>query len=154
MESQAHASRVLRAANFPRRTTRRAEACAPAAGSAGAEPEWAMDFMTETHYDDPRVQLLTVLDEGKRKGLEIVAGVSVQSRRVIRVLEALVVVHGRPSAILVDNGPEFTASPSSTGALITALRFTTCNGQAGSERVYRALLQSHLSHRSAQRASL
>jgi putative transposase len=58
-----------------------------------------------------RVRLLTMIDEGNREGLDIVAGVSIPSRRVIRVLEALVVVHGYPSAIRVDNGPEFTAQP-------------------------------------------
>ena len=33
------------------------------------------------------------------------------SRRVVRVLNELVAVHGCPSAVRVDNGPEFTAQP-------------------------------------------
>ena len=36
---------------------------------------------------------------------------SLTSRRVVRELDALVAVHGCPSAIRVDNGPEFTAQP-------------------------------------------
>jgi hypothetical protein len=38
-------------------------------------------------------------------------GVSLPSRRVVRVLNELVAVHGRPTAVRVDNGPEFTAQP-------------------------------------------
>ena len=38
-------------------------------------------------------------------------GVSLPSRRVVRVLNELVVLHGRPTAVRVDNGPEFTAQP-------------------------------------------
>ena len=36
-------------------------------------------------------------------------GVSLPSRRVIRVLSELIALHGCPSALRVDNGPEFTA---------------------------------------------
>lgn len=65
--------------------------------------------MTETLYDGRRVRVLTVIDEGNREGLEIATGLSLPSRRVTRVLDELVAVHGRPSAVRVDNGPEFTA---------------------------------------------
>jgi len=61
--------------------------------------------------DGRRVRLLTILDEGNREGLEIGMGVSLPSRRVVRVLNELVALHGRPSAVRVDNGPEFTAQP-------------------------------------------
>ena len=71
----------------------------------------ALDFMTETLYDSRRVRLLTVIDEGNREGLEIAMGVSLPSRRVVRVLNELVALHGRPTAVRVDNGPEFTAQP-------------------------------------------
>jgi putative transposase len=65
--------------------------------------------MTETLYDGRRVRLLTVIDEGNREGLEIAMGLSLPSRRVIRVLGELIAIHGRPAAFRVDNGPEFTA---------------------------------------------
>jgi len=99
--------------NLPRRTTRRVpqRVRQPLAAPPVLNQTWAMDFMTETLYDARRVRLLTVLDEGNREGLDITAGVSIPSRRVIRVLDALVVVNGCPSAIRVDNGPEFTAQP-------------------------------------------
>ena len=65
--------------------------------------------MTETLYDRRRVRALTVIDEGNREALEIAIGASLPSRRVTRVLDELVALHGRPTAIRVDNGPEFTA---------------------------------------------
>ena len=55
-----------------------------------------------------RVRLLTMIDEGNREGLEIAMGLSLPGRRVARELDQLVAVHGCPSAIRVDNGPEFT----------------------------------------------
>jgi len=99
--------------NLPRRTTRRVpkRIRQPLTAPPVLNQTWAADFMTETLYDARRVRLLTMIDEGNREGLDIVAGVSLPSRRVVRVLDALVVVHGCPSAIRVDNGPEFTAQP-------------------------------------------
>jgi putative transposase len=52
-----------------------------------------------------------VIDEGNREALEIAIGPSLPSHRVVRVLNELVALHGRPSAVRVDNGPEFTAQP-------------------------------------------
>ncbi len=99
--------------NLPRRTTRRVphRVRQPLAAPPVLNQTWAMDFMNESLYDARRVRLLTVLDEGNREGLDITAGVSIPSRRVLRVLEGLVVIDGCPSAIRVDNGPEFTAQP-------------------------------------------
>ena len=72
---------------------------------------WAFDCRTETFYDRRRIRLLTVIDEGNRAGLEIAMGVSLPSRRVIRVLSELVALHGCPSALCVDHGPECTVQP-------------------------------------------
>jgi putative transposase len=114
VESQARASRLLRAAaesaaaDDPTRATADSSA---ADGAARAESDLGARFHTETLYDSRRVRLLTVIDEGNREGLEIAMGMSMPSRRVVRVLNELVAVHGRPSAVRVDNGPEFTAQP-------------------------------------------
>jgi putative transposase len=99
--------------NLPRRTTRRVpkRIRQPLAAPPQLNQTWALDFMTETLYDQRRLRLLTVIDEGNREGLEIAMGVSLPSRRVVRVLSELVAVHGRPTALRMDNGPEFTAQP-------------------------------------------
>jgi putative transposase len=99
--------------NLPRRTTRRVprRIRQPLTAPPVLNQTWALDFMTETLYDGRRVRLLTMIDEGNREGLEIAMGVSLPSRRVVRVLNELVALHGRPSAVRIDNGPEFTAQP-------------------------------------------
>jgi putative transposase len=92
--------------NLPRRTTRRVpkRVRQPLIALPVLNQTWALDFMVETLYDRRRVRLLTILDEGNREGLEIAMGVSLPSRRVVRVLNELVAIHGRPTAVRVDNG--------------------------------------------------
>jgi putative transposase len=99
--------------NLPRRTTRRVprRIRQPLAARPLLNQTWALDFMTDTLSDGRRIRLLTILDEGNREALEIVAGMSLPSQRVVRVLNELVALHGRPAAVRVDNGPEFTAQP-------------------------------------------
>ena len=142
--------------NLPRRTTRRVprRIRQPLAAPPVLNQTWALDFMTETLYDGRRVRLLTMIDEGNREGLEIAMGLSLPSRRVIRVLDELVAVHGCPSAVRVDNGPEFTAQ-TLRRLVHRARRGDSLHParQARSERVHRTL-QSQLSHRGPQRASL
>jgi len=99
--------------NLPRRTTRRVprRIRPPLTAPPVLHQTWALDCMTETLYDSRRVRLLTVIDAGNREGLEIAMGVSLPSRRVVRVLTELVALHGRSTAVRVDNGPECTAQP-------------------------------------------
>jgi len=99
--------------NLPRRATRRVSKRVRQLLAAPAELNrtWPLDFMGDTFCDGRRVRLLTMLDKGNREALEIAIGLSLPSRGVVRQLDALVAVHGCPSAIRVDNGPEFTAKP-------------------------------------------
>lgn len=99
--------------NLPRRTVRRVpkRIRQPLAAPATLNQTWALDFVADMLYDGRRVRALTVIDEGNREGLEIAIGLSLPSRRVVRVLDDLVTVHGAPSAVRVDNGPEFIAQP-------------------------------------------
>jgi putative transposase len=69
----------------------------------------AMDFMRDTLYDGRPFRTLNVIDEGNREALCIECGTSIPSSRVVRVLEQLVEMFGRPEAIRLDNGPELTA---------------------------------------------
>jgi putative transposase len=73
---------------------------------------WALDVVSDVLYDGRRVRALTVIDEGNREGLDIAVAISLPSRRVVCVLEDLVVVRGAPGAVRVDNGPEFIANRS------------------------------------------
>jgi putative transposase len=70
---------------------------------------WALDFMRDTLYDGRPFRTLNVIDEGNREALRIECGTSIPSTRVVRVMDQLVQVYGRPQAIRLDNGPELTA---------------------------------------------
>jgi putative transposase len=70
---------------------------------------WTLDFMRDTLYDGRPFQTLNVIDEGNREALRIEVGTSISAARVVRVMNELIEVYGKPAAIRLDNGPELTA---------------------------------------------
>jgi len=97
--------------NRPFRTKRRVprRPRVPLAAPAVLNHTWALDFMRDTLYDGRVFRTLNVLDHGNREGLAIEIGFSLPSRRVLALLEELVALHGAPTALRMDNGPEFLA---------------------------------------------
>ena len=97
--------------NLPRRTRRRLPVRARRwlAAPAGLNVIWAADFMADALYGGRWFRTLNVIDEGNRQALGIEVATSIPSARVIRVLEQLIEMHGKPTALRVDNGAEFTA---------------------------------------------
>jgi len=97
--------------NLPRRTKRRVPARVrqPLVAPARLNETWALDFMIDALYDGRGFRTLNVIDEGNREGLAIEIGTSIPSARVIRVLDDLIRLYGRPTRVRVDNGPELTA---------------------------------------------
>ena len=65
--------------------------------------------MADALYDGRGFRTFNVLDEGNREALAIEIGTSIPSARVIRVLDDLIQLYGRPTRVRVDNGPELTA---------------------------------------------
>lgn len=55
--------------------------------------------MRDTLYDGRPFRTLNVIDEGNREALRIECGTSIPSSRVVRVLEQLVEMFGRPEVI-------------------------------------------------------
>ena len=70
---------------------------------------WTLDFMRDTLYDGRPFRTLNVIDEGNREALRIEVGTSISAARVVRVMNELIEVYGKPGAIRLDNGPELTA---------------------------------------------
>lgn len=70
---------------------------------------WALDFMHDALYSGRRFRTPNVIDEGNREGLAIEIGASIPASRVVRVLDQLIALYGRPDAIRLDNGPELTS---------------------------------------------
>ena len=70
---------------------------------------WSFDFMSDTLYCGRRFRVLNVIDEGTREALEIVVDTSLPAARVVRELEQIKSVRGKPRRMRVDNGPEMLA---------------------------------------------
>ena len=70
---------------------------------------WAIDFIHDYCADGKKLKCLTIVDEWTRECLAIDVSGSIRSRRVVDVLARLVSVHGAPSYLRSDNGPEFVA---------------------------------------------
>jgi putative transposase len=97
--------------NLPRRTKRRVPTRLrqPLVAPLELNGIWALDFMQDALYGGRRFRTLNVLDEANREALAIEIGTSIPAARVVRVLEQLVTIYGRPQALRLDNGPELTA---------------------------------------------
>ena len=97
--------------NLPRRTKRRVPTRLrqPLVAPTTLNGIWALDFMQDALYGGRPFRTLNILDEANREALAIEIGTSIPAARVVRVLEQLLTVHGKPRALRLDNGPEFTA---------------------------------------------
>ncbi len=65
--------------------------------------------MRDTLYDGWPFRTLNVIDEGNREGPRIECGSSISSLQLVRVMQELFEVYGRPEAIRLDNGPEMAS---------------------------------------------
>ena len=74
-----------------------------------ANQEWALDFVHDAVECGRAIRVLSVVDAYTRECLALEVDTSFASRRVTRVLEAIVTERGQPLAIRCDNGPEFTS---------------------------------------------
>jgi putative transposase len=98
--------------NLPRRTKRRVpkRLRQPLTPPVGLNDIWALDFMADALYGWRPFRTLNVIDEGNREALGIEVATSIPARRVVRVMEQLIELYGKPNAIRLDNGSELTSS--------------------------------------------
>jgi putative transposase len=68
---------------------------------------WSMDFVTDSLFSGHRFRSLTIVDNFSRQCLAIEVGQHIKGEDVVRVMERLRRVCGKPQYIKVDNGPEF-----------------------------------------------
>jgi putative transposase len=71
---------------------------------------WAYDFVFDSCANGQQLKCLTVVDEWTREALAIDVAGSIRSGRVIEVLAKLISVHGAPTYLRSDNGPEFVST--------------------------------------------
>ena len=73
----------------------------------GSNQMWTMDFMHDNLACGRCFRTLNIMDGWSREALAIEADASLPGKRVVRVLDDLVLRRGKPQVIQVDNGPEF-----------------------------------------------
>ncbi len=81
----------------------------PLVARTSANPEWALDFLHDAVECGRAIGVLSVVDASTRECLALEVDTSLASRRVTRVLDAIVAERGQPLAIRCDNGPELTS---------------------------------------------
>lgn len=74
-----------------------------------ANERWSLDFMSDQLADGRVFRTLNIVDDFTRECRAIEVDTSLSGRRLVRVLEGLCSDHGRPKALVMDNGPELTS---------------------------------------------
>jgi putative transposase len=82
---------------------------APMAMPQQANQRWSIDFVQDALDDGRRFRMLNVVDDFTRECLASVLDTSLSGVRVVRELDRLCGVHGRPAMIVSDNGTELTS---------------------------------------------
>lgn len=95
----------------PRRSRKRTRNVSPPRQVTADRPNavWCLDFLEERTLSGRKLRILCVTDEFTRESLALEVGTSFQSERVCRVLEGLFALRDTPTALRMDNGPEFVA---------------------------------------------
>ena len=83
---------------------------APIEVAQAMNQRWSLDFVSDQLANGRRFRLLNVLDDFNSECLASVPDFSLSGLRVIRELEALVAIRGKPAMIVSDNGTELTSN--------------------------------------------
>jgi putative transposase len=75
--------------------------------ATGLNQIWTMDFVHDNLGCGRTFRTLNIMDAYSREALAIEADTSINGKRVVRVLEQIVALRGKPQMIQVDNGSEF-----------------------------------------------
>ena len=71
---------------------------------------WALDFVSDQLVSGRRFRILAIYDVCTRRCLAEIADFSLSGKRVARELDLLIAAHGKPRAIVSDNGTELTSN--------------------------------------------
>jgi putative transposase len=95
---------------------------APLEKAARPNAIWVLDFVSDSLETGRKFRVFNVEDQFTRRGLGVEVDTSLPGRRIVRVLDRLVAIWGKPVMIVSDNGTELTCN--------AMLRWTTESGIA------------------------
>lgn len=67
---------------------------------------WSADFMSDALWSGRRFRTFNVIDDYNREALRIEVDTSLPAARVVRALNELIELRGKPKRLRLDNGPE------------------------------------------------
>ena len=67
---------------------------------------WSADFMSDALWSGRRFRTFNVMDDFNREVLRIEIDTSLPARRIVRALDELIEIRGKPQKLRLDNGPE------------------------------------------------
>ena len=70
---------------------------------------WSLDFVSDSLADGRKLRALCIVDDFSREALALVPDFSLSGVRVVRELDRLISLRGRPIVIVSDNGTELTS---------------------------------------------
>ena len=71
---------------------------------------WSLDFVSDQLANGRRFRILNVIDDFNSECLAAIPDFSLSGLRVIRELEAIMAMRGKPAMIVSDNGTELTSN--------------------------------------------
>jgi putative transposase len=83
---------------------------APLAVPQRLNQRWSLDFVSDQLVNGRRFRILVVLDDFNSECLAAVPDTSLPGLRVIRELDRLIAIRGKPAMIVSDNGTELTSN--------------------------------------------
>jgi hypothetical protein len=83
---------------------------APLAIPQGPNQRWSVDFLSDALAGGRRFRILAIVDDFTRECLVLVPDTSLPGLRVVRELDTVIAIRGRPAVIVSDNGTEFTSN--------------------------------------------
>jgi putative transposase len=82
---------------------------APMTLPQGPNQRWSLDFLSDAFADGRRFRILAIVDDFTRECLALVPDTSLPGLRVVREIDAVIAVRGRPAMCVSDNGTELTS---------------------------------------------
>jgi putative transposase len=71
---------------------------------------WVLDFVSDSLESGRKFRVFNVEDQFTRRGLGVEVDTSLPGKRIVRVLDRLVALWGKPAMIVSDNGTELTCN--------------------------------------------